>query len=133
MKPLRWNPIQLSDYKDTPGWLPQLVLYLNNVLQPISQILNSNVTFTDNIRATKFTKTFTTDAAYSSGTFSAFSFSLSYEPDLVVVSKNVSGGNPAPSGRGLKYSYSKSDKQLTISYIYGLENSTTYDITLMVT
>lgn len=133
MKPLKWNPIQTSDYQNAPAWFSQLAFYLNNVLQPITQILNNNVTFTDNMRSTKFQKNFTTDAAYASGTFSAFTFQLSYEPDLVMVSKNMSGADPAPSGVALKYSYSKSDKKLTISYIYGLENSKEYDITLMVT
>lgn len=133
MKPPKWNPIQSSDYKDAPSWFGQLAYYLNNILQPIIQVLNNNITFSDNIRSKKFTKNFTTSASYSSGTFDSFSFPLTYEPDLVVISKNTSGSNPAPSGVGLKYSYSQSDKQITISYIYGLENSTEYDITLMVT
>jgi hypothetical protein len=132
MKPPKWNPIQTADYKGVPEWFGQFGLYLNNILQPIIQILNNKITIDDNFQFTEFSKTFTTDAGYSGGTFESFDFAIKFSPKLVFVCKNTSDGVPAPTGMGITYDYVKSQNKITVSYISGLNDSTEYDITLLV-
>lgn len=131
MKPPKWNQINASDYSEAGPWFTRFVIYLNYILQPLIQILNNNVTISDNMKFLEYAKSITTDASYPSVSIS-FSFSVTFEPKVVMVSKNAISGSAAPTSVPITWTYSKSDGSITINSISGLSASTKYDMTILV-
>lgn len=131
-------PIQVrfskEDYQEAPNWFGRFLQPLNQFIEQTVQVLSRNVSLGDNIQARVFTTSYTTDAAYATGTFEPIRFSWGGAsfPAVVLVS-NVTRDDGAVQLTSVGTpTWRFNDGSVVITYVPGLAASTKYSLTFLV-
>ena len=140
MKLNSWFSIFRENLPESPAWVEYLLSPLNSVIQNIYLALQGNLSIGDNLIGQSSTVQVQTGSTYiSSGTFSPvvvpWNAGAKASPSVVLVGRVVKPSNlPAqvltvsvPS-----WTYNFSSQSITIPYIAGLADSSSYQITLMI-
>ena len=119
-------------------WVPTLLNPLSNSFTDVYLALNGNLTIGDNIVGTRKTITFTTSPTYTAGKFTSFTFpwpaGLRNPPYEIRVGK-VSV--PSPQSQPLtaitinNWVFNAASSSITVLYVTGLANSTTYTLNIV--
>ena len=131
--------VNRENLRDAPPWVDNLTGPLNLTLGQVTQALAQNLTIGDNVIGAIASITFTTDAAYTTGTFNAvvvpWPFGKSKSPQIVLVG-NVTYPSTQPvlltAVTVAQWDYNFVTPSINIRYISGLANSSTYTVSLLV-
>jgi hypothetical protein len=125
-------------FDKSDSWVPILINPLNQSFTDIYNALNSNLTIGDNIVGTKQVVKFKTSATYTSGSFTNISFiwpgSVKNPPFEIRVGKVE-----VPSFQSViltsvtvnRWIFNAASSTISIQYITGLANSSTYTINII--
>lgn len=124
-----------EDFKGAPSWIDRVIYSFNKLLDGVVAILSGQVTFQDNIRSRIVSLTFTTDANYSTGTWTDLNVAVDFKESPIgvlpfrVVEK-AAVYTPTKSALGVDWTYANGS--VTIGYISGLADSKEYTVTLVI-
>lgn len=129
--------INREDLKNAPAWVDALIGPLNSFMESIYSAINKNLTFGDNIQGQIRTIEFTTSSTYtSSNTWTNMSFSSglrAVKPKGVLVLQILEqSSNFTPVMKGVTIDWLENSGIITIYFVSGLKNSTTYSLTVLV-
>lgn len=124
-----------EDLKEAPSWVERLIYPLNLFIEQIYSALNKNITFQDNIAAAFKELTFTTKATYSSNDWESISFQSGLRTKVsgvVLLQITPLDGTYSAIFSAAQVSWYESQGTIIINYVSGLENSTKYQIKLLI-
>lgn len=132
-----YTRLTLGDSPDAPSWVPGMYQTLNTFAEQTINAFKQNLTIGTNIQGGILQTTFTTDAAYSTGTF--IPIKLNYSggnvPNVLIVGKiTESTGSLILTPVTVTSWFANINTlptQLNINYIAGLVNSKTYTVTFL--
>jgi len=132
-----YKRIRREDVPDLPDSIGRLIYPINSFMETVWNTLNKNFTFADNFQSFQKSLEFTTDAAYSSGTWETLTFAI---PDSFKV--RVSGVlvlqllpqdmSLVTNVTGLYVAWQEVERTVQIPWIGGLDDSTTYNVSFLV-
>lgn len=131
-------PIQVrfskEDYQEAPNWFGRFLQPLNQFIEQSVQVLSRNVSLGDNIQARTFTTSYTTDAAYATGTFEPIRFSWGGTsfPAAVFVTNITRDDNTTQLTSVGTPTWRFNDGSVVVTYVPGLAASTKYSLTFLV-
>ena len=123
--------------QDAPDWIGRLIYPINQFFETAYNTLNKNVTFKDNFLSFQKTIQFTTDAAYSSGTWNVISLAM---PDTFRVRASgvlILQGGPVDTSlikniSGIYLNWTEVNRNIDLNWLGGLADATTYSFTFLV-
>lgn len=129
-----------EDLKDAPTWVDKLLFPINSFMESVYYALNRNITFNENIACQLRRVSFTTTSSYNSSPQSAdnfpliqFATSLRTVPmGVIPLQLFVNGDVETPLLAPYNISWYHNNGTLFITYISGLDDSTTYTLQLLV-
>jgi hypothetical protein len=129
--------VNKEDVKDAPQWIDAIIIPLNTFMESIYSAVNQNLTFQENIRSQIRTVSFTTSATYTSGAWTNINFSsglrgIKTQGILVLQILNTSVDNFTPLKQAVTCDWYDNSGTITIYYVTGLANSTTYTMRVLV-
>ena len=129
--------IRREDLKDAPEWSNKLLQQINTFFEAIYNAVNGGLSFGENVTSTIRDINFTTPSDYASGNFTNLTFERGFDSAakgvvLLQIIKNSSGGSHAVIRNGVSIDWLDDSGVITIYNVSGLENSTTYDMRVMV-
>lgn len=132
-----------QNFSVTEESFPKQSDWISNLLSPLSSVLNQmllalqgNLSIGDNLIGVVTSKTITTDASYSTGTFTPIRIywtpGSQNLPQTVLVGKvsvPSTQSMPLAAMTAQNWVYDFSSQAIVINYVSGLANSSTYTIT----
>ncbi|PJZ98870.1 hypothetical protein CH369_18060 [Leptospira levettii] len=120
---------------DIPSWTRKLLTPINSFFESIYSAFNKDITFRENIRCEYRDLIVKTKEDYSSGEFELITFKNNLKEkidnlQICQVSENKS--NFIPVKEPVTVSWNEYNKEITIHYITGLENSKEYKIKIII-
>ncbi len=123
---------QKQNYPGSPDWFTRFIGDLNNFTETMWNILNRNVTLSDNVDAQIYTLSILAGAAASNNT-ATFTSTLNHTPQAVVVGNCVdAAAYSSPLSTAVYISWSFNAPQISIQSVTGLTSGHTYSLTLVV-
>jgi len=127
-----------GDYTEAGPWLTDLLVPLNEMFLSINTTLNKNLVIGENVQGQKFSFTFTTDAAYATGTFTPITFTYNGhgKPNCCLVGQVTESTGATlltpVAVTNWQLNINKNPYQVVINYVAGLSANTTYTIQFVV-
>ena len=123
---------QKQNYPGSPDWFTRFMSDVNLFTETIWNILNKNVTVSDNIDAYIYTFSLLAGASASNNT-ATFTPTISHTPQAVFVGNCVdAAAYSSPLSSAVYCSWTYNGSQIQIQSITGLTSGHTYSITLVV-
>ena len=128
--------LRREDLPDAPGWMDVVIDVINSFLESLYFALNKQITFTDNIACQIKQLSFLTNSTYSGGILAGFTkiqfnHNLKTKPIGVEILQ-ILPNSGTPIIKPVCLSWSQENGNVYINYITGLENSTTYNLVILV-
>lgn len=137
MKLPSYKRISREDLKDSPDWVGNLLYPINQFFETVYNTLNGQVTYSDNFLSFQKILQFTTDSAYSGGTWDVIQFAI---PDsfrnkvsgVLILSLRPEDSTLVKGSSPTSLVWSENNRSISLDWIAGLSNSKIYNITVLV-
>lgn len=121
-----------EDFEDAPNWVDKLLTSLNAFMESTYNILNKNISLTDNLNFQVYKTSFETLATYTNGDFNPLSFSKTVKGRVIgIIVGQIKKEDGSSLDTAVYPHYDVSNNMVQISYIAGLDNSTKYNTILV--
>lgn len=127
-----------EDYQEAPSWFGRFLLILNNFSNSVATALSKNLTFAQNFQCTIKEWKFSTLATYTSGDWNVIQFNSDLPAGVKVQGVQIlqildEDQLPIVSQNGQVPAWVADSGVVSIYFISGLDNSTTYNVRFLVT
>ena len=126
-----------ENFPEESSWISNLLSPLNSVFSQVLLALQGNLTIGDNLIGVVATYTFTTSSTYSTGSFTPIRVYWTPGnqnlPQTVIVGRVAvpsTQAAPLTAVAAHNWVYDYTSQSITINYVAGLANSSTYTVTL---
>lgn len=128
--------LRKEDIPDSPDWFGVVIDVMNSFMESVYFALNKQITFNDNIACQIKDINFTTSSIYSTGLLVdfgklQFTHTLKTKPQGLFIMQ-LTQSNNAPIIKTVSCDWNQEGGLVYINYISGLEDSTTYNLRVMV-
>lgn len=126
--------IQKDDLgNNVPDYIGNILSVVNQFMEEIYNSYNKNLTLNDNISSQIKTLDITTDANYTTGTFTEIKFTsdLKNRMSILLIGQVIQQDDPSTKYNYCFPSWLDNNGLITIRYISGLANSKKYKITFL--
>lgn len=124
-----------EDLKGAPNWIDNLIYPLNSCMQGVHQALNGNLSFGDNVLGSIKTITFKTRADYTVYGWDAINLTnpLNKKVDAVLIGQIQKVADTyQPIYQPTSLDWIQLNTNITINYITGLDDSSSYVVKLVI-
>ena len=136
VKRLLKEDLQRDTKEALPSWLDDLIYVFNLFLDQVVSAFNRGLTFTDNIQSQIYEFKVTTDANYTTGTWTTQSFKWSFPASkpqgVIVLTCQQTGVNYTPIYKAVYCDWLYINGSIEIRYVAGLQNSASYNVKVLV-
>lgn len=128
--------IAKEDVKNAPDWFTPFLTQVNTFFSAVYDALNGQLTFGDNIAGFFKTLTFSTLSTYTaSGTWNQISFLNTLRKKatgVLIMQISQQAGSYTPIKKAVSLDWTELNGSIILGFVSGLNDSTTYNLKLLV-
>lgn len=119
--------------KDAPDWVNNLLSPLNSFIEQVYTALNKNITLPENVASQIIDIEINTPSDYSTGGFPSINFkrTLARKANLCIIGRAVETTSNSIFSTGVFPTWEDNNGTIAVRYISGLQNSKSYNFTLL--
>lgn len=132
-----YKRISREDLQEAPDWIGKMLYPINQVFETVYNTLNKNLTFADNFLSFQKSVQFTTKSTYTAGDWDVISVAIPQNfrnkvSGVIILKFSPTNTSLITNSDPFSLIWAENDRTVQLLWVAGLQNSTSYDISILV-